>query len=159
MSEGLTLKECAETDPALQRALKTYREVCHGMARDYWTGCLEISATGGAAAAAIYATKFEEVVARKAAEIEAETGIAGLGAQYLAYVREERERLLQEFERDPAALRRSLGAPPLMPPPPSKPVRTQPRNQRMPMGEMAVRTAVRATVWTLVRDAIRSIFR
>ncbi|MGN6231477.1 MAG: hypothetical protein ACTHNZ_09965 [Trinickia sp.] len=159
MSENLTLTGRAEADPVLQRVLKTYREASHGMARDYWRGCLEIFATGGAAAAAIYATKFEEVVARKAAEIEAETGIAGLGAQFIAYVQEERERLLQEFERDPAALSRSLDASPLTPAPAPIPAPTQPRNQRMSVGEMAVRTAVRATVWTLVRNAIRSIFR
>lgn len=155
MSDGLTLKERAETDPVLQRVLKTYREVCQNMARDYWRGFLEVSATRGQESALIFMTTFEGVISRKAAEIEAETGICGLGEQYLAYVQEERERLLREFERDPAAARRSLGAPPLE----QKPAPPRQDRSRSSMGEMAVRTAVRATVWTLVRDAIRSIFR
>ena len=159
MSDGLTLKERAETDPVLQRVLETYRDMCHRLARDYWKGFLEISATNDPASAMAlapaYAAKFEETIARKAAEYEAEAGIPGLGKQYLAYIEEERERLLQEYQRDPAALRRSLGAPPVVQE--TAPARQD--RQRMSMGELAARTAVRATVWTLVRDAIRAILR
>lgn len=151
----MTLAERARTDPVLQRVLKTYREVCHSMARDYWRGFLELSVTGERARVLEYMSKFQEVIARKAAESEAETGIVGLGAQYLAYIEEERERLLLEYQRDPAVLRRSLGAPSL--PVQFAPIRRE--ETRMSMGEMAARTAVRATVWTLVRDVIRSIFR
>lgn len=159
MSDGLTLKERAETDPVLQRVLKTYREIGHSIARDYWKGFLEISATNDPASAIAlapaYAAKFEEVIALKAAEYEAEAGIPGLGEWYLTYIDEERERLLQEYQRDPAALRRSLGAPPLVQE--TAPARQD--RQRMSMSELAARTAVRATVWTLVRDAIRAILR
>ena len=51
MSDGLTLKERAETDPVLQRVLETYRDMCHRLARDYWKGFLEISATNDPASA------------------------------------------------------------------------------------------------------------
>lgn len=155
MSGGLTLEERAATDPALQRVLKTYREMCHNLAQDYWREFLELSVTSGREAALIYMTKFQEVIVRKATEYEAESGIAGIGERYLAYIQEERDRLLQEYQRDPGGLRRSLGAPSL----PQMPAATPNTSQRMSIGEMAVRTAVRATVWTLIRDAIRSVLR
>jgi len=155
MGDALKLKERAEADPALQRVLEAYRDKCRTLARGCWKSFLEISVANGMPAAAMYISRFEAEIAQQAAEIEAKTEFPGLGEQYLAYIEEERERLLQEYQRDPAALRRSLGAPPLI-------QQTAPARQdgrRMSMGELAARTAVRATVWTLVRDAIRAILR
>ncbi|MCP1173651.1 hypothetical protein [Ralstonia chuxiongensis] len=155
MSDGLKLKERAETDPVLQRVLEAYREKCHTLARGYWKSFLEISVTSGMPSAATYISRFEAEIAQQAAKIEAKTEFPGLGEQYLAYIEEERERLLQEYQRDPEALRRSLGAPPLI----QEITSARQDGQRMSMGELAARTAVRATVWTLVRDAIRAILR
>ncbi|WP_143754581.1 hypothetical protein [Caballeronia concitans] len=155
VDDALTLEKRAETDPVLQRVLSTYRTVGQSIARDYMKLSLEALDTGGIAAVDVCRTQFLEGVASKAKEYEAEANIPGLGDQYIAYIDEELKRLNQEIDRDPAALRRNLG----VPPPPPKPVPSRQGNQRMSMGEMAVRTAVRATVWTLVRDAIRAIFR
>ncbi|MEC5408054.1 hypothetical protein VOM14_21095 [Paraburkholderia sp. MPAMCS5] len=70
------------------------------------------------------------------------------------YIEEARSRIADEYDRDPAALKRRLGVPVSVTA--SVPVR---HGSRMGIGEMAVRTAVRATVWTVVRDLIRAILR
>jgi hypothetical protein len=61
----------------------------------------------------------------------------------------EREALLNEYERDPAGLKRRLGI--------SLGVDALPVNvsQKMGLGELAVRTAVRATIW----ESIWKLFR
>jgi hypothetical protein len=251
MSEGLTLKERAKTDPMLQRALSTYRTVGQSIARDYWKLSREAFETGGIAAVEMCQAKFKEVIASKAAEYEAEANIPGLGDQCIAYIDEELKRLQQqaidrdpavisdnattdsdaevrkfaddlvelhwrlflsaagrgdedgarklilgfernceenkakiirgesgtkdspenfrkmvqyieearsriadEYDLDPVALKRRLGVPVSVTA--SVPVRD---SNRMGIGEMAVRTAVRATVWTVIRDLIRAILR
>lgn len=70
------------------------------------------------------------------------------------YIEEARCRIADEYDRDPVALKRRLGVPVSVSA--SVPVR---QSNRMGIGEMAVRTAVRATVWTVVRDLIRAILR
>lgn len=70
------------------------------------------------------------------------------------YIEEVRGHIADEYDRDPVALKRRLGVPV------SAPAGTSQRpSNRMGIGEMAVRTAVRATVWTVVRDVIRAILR
>jgi hypothetical protein len=75
---------------------------------------------------------------------------AGLGGEYqalfIAAVEQHRERLLQEYQADHAAFRRRLG----VAPPPQLGA-----NGGASLGEVAVRTAVRATVW----ESIRAVFR
>ena len=60
----------------------------------------------------------------------------------------EREKILDEYERNPDALKARLGLTNQM----SASTRSQ---NRQGLGELAVRTAVRATVW----ETIRSMFR
>ncbi len=78
----------------------------------------------------------------------------GLGGEYqqmfLAAVTRHRERLLQEYQADYAAFRRRLGvAPPHL-------ETLQPVASRSAsLGEIAVRTAVRATVW----ESVWALFR
>jgi|GEM_PF-3808785 len=155
MSDGLTLKERAETDPVLQRALENYRMLAQCLARDYDKAFRETLETSGLQAALVWGIKMQEAIEHKAAEYEAEAKIPGLAEQYLVHYREERERLDKEFPIDPAAMRRGLS----LPPQEQRPATPQSDRRRMSMGEMAARTAVRATVWTLVRDAIRAILR
>jgi hypothetical protein len=71
-------------------------------------------------------------------------------AMYLQTVEEEREILFNEYNRNPDALRRRLGLAPLYAP---SVVMRQPSRQSI--GEMAVRTAVRATIW----ESVISLFR
>lgn len=70
------------------------------------------------------------------------------------YTEEARGRIADEYDRSPTSLKLRLGVP--VNTHVSVPAR---QSNRMGIGEMAVRTAVRATVWTVVRDAIRAILR
>jgi hypothetical protein len=78
---------------------------------------------------------------------------AGLGGEYqqifLSAIERHRERLLQEYQADNGAFRRRLGvaAPKETPQPVA--------NGNASLGELAVRTAVRATVW----ESVRALFR
>jgi hypothetical protein len=78
---------------------------------------------------------------------------AGLGGEYqqlfIAAVERHRERLLQEYQADHAAFRHRLGVATLQETP--RPV----ANGSASLGELAVRTAVRATVW----ESVRAVFR
>jgi hypothetical protein len=69
---------------------------------------------------------------------------------YLQTVEEERDKLFQEYNRNPDGLKCRLGL--SAPRPVPAPVV---HHQRQSMGEMAVRTAVRATVW----ESVISVFR
>lgn len=92
--------------------------------------------------------RFEEQIAQTA---------AGMGPaqakEFLAICEDERARIFDEYTDNPDALKRRLGVGA-----PSFATQTR-RSTRMPMGELAARTAVRATVWTVVRDVITSLFR
>jgi hypothetical protein len=68
--------------------------------------------------------------------------------KYLQAVEEERDVLFQEYNRNPESLKRRLG---LSHPTPVAPV----HYHRQGMGEMVVRTAVRATIW----ESVFSLFR
>ena len=71
-------------------------------------------------------------------------------AMYLQAVEEEREILFNEYNRNPDALKRRLGLGPVR-----QPNRVVHQHQRQSIGEMAVRTAVRATIW----ESVISLFR
>jgi hypothetical protein len=64
---------------------------------------------------------------------------------FLQAVEGERDLLFQEYKRNPDALKRRLGLAAA-----SQPSLMSHRNQRQSIGEMAVRTAVRATIWETV---------
>ncbi len=133
----------------LRREMQRFISEAHAFVEDYWKGFLEIVAVRGQEAALEYTHRFNDVTQRAADQL-------GDGrTRYLAMIEAERERLFEEYNRDPDAQKRRLGVPiPLSGPEPAH----RPR-QNMPIGQLAVRTAVRATVWTLVRDAIRAIVR
>ena len=71
-------------------------------------------------------------------------------AMYLQSVEEEREILFNEYNRNPDALKRRLGLGPVR-----QPNRVVHQHQRQSIGELAVRTAVRATIW----ETVISLFR
>jgi hypothetical protein len=71
-------------------------------------------------------------------------------AIYLQAVQEEREILFNEYNRNPDALKRRLGLGPVR-----QPNRVVHQHQRQSIGELAVRTAVRATIW----ETVVSLFR
>lgn len=74
-------------------------------------------------------------------------------AMYLQAVEEEREILFNEYNRDPDALKRRLGLGPV-----KQPNRVVHQHHRQSIGELAVRTAVRATIWETVISLFR-VFR
>jgi hypothetical protein len=71
-------------------------------------------------------------------------------AQFLQAVEEEREIVLTEFKSSPESLKRRLGLTPAL-----RPMVAMPRYQRQTIGEMAVRTAIQATIW----ETIVALFR
>ncbi len=66
---------------------------------------------------------------------------------FLAVVEQERERLGAEYDAQADDLKRRLGVAPAP--------QRHPGTQRMGLGEVAVRTAVRATVWEIVISLFR----
>jgi hypothetical protein len=71
-------------------------------------------------------------------------------AMYLQAVEEEREILFNEYNHNPDALKRRLGLGPVR-----QPNRVVHQHRRQSIGELAVRTAVRATIW----ETVISLFR
>src|SRR5689334_5385829 len=69
---------------------------------------------------------------------------------FLQSVEEERDLLFNEYNRNPDALKRRLGLGPVR-----QPHLVVHQHQRQSIGELAVRTAVRATIW----ETVISIFR
>ena len=112
------------------------------MVEGYWRAFLTTGTRDPAAALEIsrlFETRVQEMAA----------GLGGApGQAFLQAVERERERLLQEYEADPAGFRRRLE----VPMPPADP---QPIQRHASIGETVVRTAVRATVW----ESIRALFR
>jgi len=68
---------------------------------------------------------------------------------FLRAIEEERDLLFNEYRRNPDALKRRLGLGPV------NRSNLVVHHQRQSIGEMAVRTAVRATIW----ETVISIFR
>lgn len=118
------------------------RGVVTGMVEDYWRAVIPASQSDPSAAIGV-TKKFEERVeetARLLQPVEA--------AAFRQAVDAERERLLQEYQANPAALKRRLGVPLGVDAAP-------PSRHSGGLGELAVRTAVRATVW----ESIWALFR
>jgi hypothetical protein len=122
------------------------RAAIRGMVEEFWIS--RLSAEGKDPAIG------RSVVERFEASIEEiADGLPPSGAaSFRAAVEEERAMLLSEYGRDREATRMRLGLP-------SMENRGRPKNSRgRSLGDVAVETAVRATVWETVRSAFR-LFR
>jgi hypothetical protein len=124
------------------------RDIVTGMVEDFWRAFLRAAQTSTVAGNEAR-NNFETRIAQTAAQlppIEA--------AAFLQTVEAERERMLAAYSADPAALKKRLGVP----------LGVDGRGQgyktsgRQGLGELAVRTAVRATVWESVWGLFR-LFR
>lgn len=139
----------SEFQETVRKELTRARNEIRLFVEEYWKGFLETNALRGPGPALELTNHFNELVQRNAIEL------GEGGPRSLAMVEAERDRLLQEYDRDPDAQKRRLG----VVIPTQAPAPLQRGRQPMPLGELAVRTAVRATVWTVVRDAIHAILR
>ena len=118
------------------------------MVHDHWRALLMAAQKGDAKTAELMMLGFEPHVAALAEmrpEEEREL--------FLLFVEIERDELFRDYERDPDALKQRLGVPAL-----NAPAVTHSGHQRMGLGELAVRTAVRATVWEMIISLFR-LFR
>lgn len=121
------------------------RTVIVDLVEDYRRSIIPAMQTGGLAAYNDVNARFEERVKQTAvllAPVEA--------ASFSQIVEAERERLMAEYQADPTAVKNRLGF---------SLGRDDPRRNRRPnpqgLGEMAVRTALRATIW----KSIWAVFR
>jgi hypothetical protein len=120
------------------------RSIVSGMVEDYWRAYIPAGQTGGMEAALEISQRFEERVEQTAQLMEPLEAAA-----FRQAVEAERERLIQEYTADPAAMKLRLGINLGIDAP------TQRRRGSSGLGELAVRTAVRATVW----ESIWALFR
>jgi hypothetical protein len=120
------------------------RGVITAMVEDYWRAYLPAVQTGGMEAALGVSQRFEQRVEQTAQLMEPVEAAA-----FLQTVEAERERLIQEYSADPVAMKLRLGI--------NLGVDAVAPRQRgsSGLGELAVRTAVRATVW----ESIWALFR
>jgi hypothetical protein len=120
------------------------RQVVTGMVEDYWRALIPAMQTGGAETAFGVSQRFEERVEETASlmpPLEA--------AAFRQSVEAERERLMAEYQSNPVALKQRLGVDMGIDGP-------QPRARASSsMGDLVVRTAVRATIW----ESVWSLFR
>ena len=120
------------------------RQIVTAIVEDYWRALIPAMQTGGAEAAFGVSQRFEERVEETASlmpPLEA--------AAFRQSVEAERERLMAQYQSDPVALKNRLGIGLGIDAP-------QPRARASSgMGNLVVRTAVRATIW----ESIWSLFR
>lgn len=116
------------------------------MVEDFWRSFLPIASTDQQTAALIV-ERFGNQVDDMAALMSPEHA-----ATFIDMVEQERARLFDEYSANPARLKARLGVPDLTG---AGPMIRQRQSNRMGLGELAVRTTVRATVW----QGVASIFR
>lgn len=114
------------------------------MVEDYWRAYIPAIQTSGKEAALEVSQRFEQRVEQTAQLMDPLEAAA-----FRQAVEAKRERLIQEYTADPAALKLRLGINLGVDAP------AQRRRGSGGLGDIAVRTAVRATVW----ESIWSLFR
>ena len=121
------------------------RSAITSFVEDYWRTLIPAMQTGGASAFSEVADRFEERVKQVAATMEPLAA-----ASFTQQVESERERLMSEYKSNPVALKKRLGI--------GMGIDATPRYagpSTNSLGNLAVRTVVRATIW----ESIWSIFR
>lgn len=121
------------------------RSVITGMVEDYWRARIPAMQTGGFEASMEIAQRFEK-------RIEETAGLMPPleAAAFRQAIDAERERLIQEYTSNPAALKRRLGINLGV----DAPMHAQVGGGSA-LGGLAVRTAVRATIW----ESVWALFR
>ncbi|MFM0358971.1 hypothetical protein PQR12_36240 [Paraburkholderia nemoris] len=157
MSESLTPKEAVSDNATTDRDAEV-RKFADDLVQLHWQLFLSAAGRGDEDGARKLVLGFaRDCEENKAKVIRGEGGPKDSPENFrkmVQYIEEARSRIADEYERDPAGLKRRLGVP--VGETASVPAR---HSNYMGIGEMAVRTAVRATVWTVVRDLVRAILR
>jgi len=115
------------------------------MVEDFWRSFIPIAFNGDQRTATLIVERFQKQIEDMAALMPADEA-----ATFNQIVEEERDSLFKEYNANPNKLKARLGV--------SAPKATPPAaggGKRMRLGELAVRTTVRATVW----EAVISLFR
>lgn len=120
------------------------REEIRAMCEENWRQFLSFAAAGSRDLGQQVILRFDAKNKARADAMEPDAAKA-----FLAVVEEEREKIFDEYTSNPDGLKRRLGvtAP--------APQVSAPHSNRQGMGEMVVKTAVRASIWA----AIWSLFR
>jgi hypothetical protein len=120
------------------------RAAIRSMVEEFWRAFISVAATNPQIGAQTI-ENFDERIQATASLMVSEQA-----KMFLQAVEEERDLLFNEYRRNPDALKRRLGLGPVR-----QPNRVVHQHQRQSIGEMAVRTAVRATIW----ESVISLFR
>jgi len=130
------------TDPA-DRAL------ARSIAEAHWRDMIDAAFRGNMERATAIPQRLDERFLEIMTELPTDRGV-----EFLAAAEEERDKLFEEYRRNPEAPKRRIGAATVEPRTPS-PYRTPRPSAARNLGDTVVRTAVRATVW----ETVRAIFR
>jgi hypothetical protein len=122
---------------------KINRDECRQLVEECWRNFLKFAAEGNQEEGTKTIMRFDEHMQQKAKQMPQAEGL-----QFWTLLEEERELLFNEYKRDPDGLKRRLNVIPSEP----QPVQY---GGRQNLGQVAVNTAVRATVW----ESVRAIFR
>lgn len=122
------------------------RAVVTGMVEDYWRSRTIATQIGGMAASMEVAERFELRIAETAKLLPPLESAA-----FLQTVDAERDGIMAEYQADPIAFKRRLGIPLGIDEVPAQ----APSRASSGLGDLAVRTVVRATIW----ESIWAIFR
>jgi hypothetical protein len=117
------------------------------MVEDFWRSFIPIAFNGDQRTATMIVERFQKQIDDMAKAMPATDA-----AQFNQMVEEERDRLFKEYNANPARMKARLGVPDGFG---AESVAKGPRSNRMGLGELAVRTTVRATVW----ESVTSLFR
>src|SRR6185312_7197512 len=132
--EQILVKSCA-----LGKAMD--RDVIRGMAEDYWRAAIPLIQSRELDVAQELGQKFEQriqSVANSLPPLES--------AAFLQAMDAERENLIAEYKSNPYALKKRLGTPLGR----DQSSESFQANRRSDLGDLVVRTAVRATVWDTI---------
>lgn len=122
------------------------REQCREMVEEHWRAFLTFASTGAIDLGKDCITRFEEDIEKIGSSMSAVNAVA-----FVEMMDEERDRIHAEYVRSPEKLKARLGVTS-----PSQQEIIVRGRQPLSLGEVAVRTAVRATVWETVKSIFRS---
>jgi len=122
------------------------RAAIRSMVEDFWRSFISVAVSNPQISAQTI-QHFEERI-----QATASLMAPGKARMFLQATEQERDILFNEYNRNPDALKRRLG---LAPAPVNRPNLLIHRCRRQSIGEMVVRTAIRATIW----ETVISLFR
>lgn len=123
------------------------RVFCNQMVHDSWRSFLTSASRGYGAEGIATIAKLEDDSQRISRTMEATRS-----RRFLAMIEDERSKIADEYAQNPNALKRRLG----VRIPEVSPTQVSLGRSRQSLGELAVKTAVRATVWETIRIIFRS---